>query len=164
MVYAFSRDGAMPLSSLWHKVNNHEVPMNAVWLSAIISFCMALTYLGSEVAFQAMVSIATIGLYIAYALPIFFRVTLARKSFIPGPFNLGRYGVLVGWIAVLWVATISILFSLPVTYPHHQRDTQLHSRRCWRFVNHHHLFLDLLGSSLVQRSCNQCRKLNVRIE
>jgi len=76
-----------------------------------------LQYLGSEVAFQAMVSIATIGLYIAYALPIFFRVTLARKSFIPGPFNLGRYGVLVGWIAVLWVATISILFSLPVTYP-----------------------------------------------
>ena len=43
MVYAFSRDGAMPLSSLWHKVNNQEVPINAVWLSAIISFCMALT-------------------------------------------------------------------------------------------------------------------------
>ncbi|KAB5544793.1 hypothetical protein DKX38_012905 [Salix brachista] len=151
MAYAFSRDGAMPLSTLWHKVNNQEVPINAVWLSAVISFCMALTdmisntvqesrhrpskkhaifvvgqgtllhltsnYLGSEVAFQAMVSIATIGLYIAYALPIFFRVTLARKSFIPGPFNLGRYGVLVGWISVLWVATISILFSLPVTYP-----------------------------------------------
>ncbi|XP_075633232.1 amino-acid permease BAT1 homolog isoform X2 [Castanea sativa] len=73
--------------------------------------------LGSSVAFQAMVSIATIGLYIAYALPIFFRVTLARKSFIPGPFNLGRYGILVGWIAVLWVATISVLFSLPVSYP-----------------------------------------------
>ena len=68
-------------------------------------------------AFQAMVSIAVIGLYIAYALPIFFRVTLARKSFIPGPFNLGRFGILVGWIAVLWVATISVLFSLPVAYP-----------------------------------------------
>ncbi|XP_028092986.1 amino-acid permease BAT1 homolog isoform X1 [Camellia sinensis] len=117
MAYAFSRDGAMPLSSVWHKVNKHEVPLNAVWLSAIIAFCMALTSLGSIVAFQAMVSIATIGLYIAYALPIFFRVTLARKSFTPGPFNLGRYGVLVGWIAVLWVATISVLFSLPVSYP-----------------------------------------------
>ncbi|XP_050273788.1 amino-acid permease BAT1 homolog isoform X1 [Quercus robur] len=117
MAYAFSRDGAMPFSSVWHKVNNQEVPINAVWLSALISFCMALTSLGSSVAFQAMVSIATIGLYIAYALPIFFRVTLARKSFIPGPFNLGRYGILVGWIAVLWVATISVLFSLPVSYP-----------------------------------------------
>lgn len=73
--------------------------------------------LGSYVAFQAMVSIATIGLYIAYAIPIIFRVTLARKSFIPGPFNLGRFGILVGWIAVIWVATISVLFSLPVAYP-----------------------------------------------
>ncbi|XP_061990211.1 amino-acid permease BAT1 homolog isoform X2 [Rosa rugosa] len=117
MAYAFSRDGAMPFSPFWHKVNKHEVPINAVWLSALISFCMALTSLGSLVAFNAMVSIATIGLYIAYALPIFFRVTLARKSFVPGPFNLGRYGILVGWIAVLWVAIISVLFSLPVAYP-----------------------------------------------
>ncbi|XP_020267431.1 amino-acid permease BAT1 homolog isoform X2 [Asparagus officinalis] len=117
MAYAFSRDGAMPFSSLWHKVNKQEVPINAVWLSVFISFCMALTSLGSLVAFQAMVSIATIGLYIAYALPIFFRVTLARKSFVPGPFNLRRYGVLVGWIAVLWVVTITVLFSLPVAYP-----------------------------------------------
>ncbi|XP_062110017.1 amino-acid permease BAT1 homolog isoform X1 [Humulus lupulus] len=117
MAYAFSRDGAMPFSSLWHKVNKHEVPINAVWLSVFISFCMALTSLGSIVAFNAMVSIATIGLYIAYALPIFFRITLARKSFVPGPFNLGRYGVVVGWTAVIWVAVISVLFSLPVAYP-----------------------------------------------
>ncbi|GER32800.1 amino-acid permease BAT1 homolog [Striga asiatica] len=117
MAYAFSRDGAMPFSEFWHKVNKQEVPINAVWMSALIAFCMALTSLGSLVAFQAMVSIATIGLYIAYALPIFFRVTLARKSFNPGPFNLGKYGVLIGWIAVIWVATISILFSLPVEYP-----------------------------------------------
>lgn len=43
MTYAFARDGAMPLSSIWHKVNKQEVPINAVWLSASISFCMALT-------------------------------------------------------------------------------------------------------------------------
>ncbi|TKY50894.1 Amino-acid permease BAT1 [Spatholobus suberectus] len=42
MAYAFSRDGAMPLSSLWHKVNKQEVPIYAVWLSVFISFCMAL--------------------------------------------------------------------------------------------------------------------------
>ncbi|RCV26117.1 hypothetical protein SETIT_5G219700v2 [Setaria italica] len=117
MAYAFSRDGAMPFSSVWHKVNKQEVPINAVWLSVSVALCMALPSLGSLVAFQAMVSIATIGLYISYALPILFRVTLARKHFSPGPFSLGRYGVLVGWVAVLWVATITVLFSLPVTYP-----------------------------------------------
>ncbi|KAG8366665.1 hypothetical protein BUALT_Bualt17G0103200 [Buddleja alternifolia] len=89
MAYPFSRDGAMPFSLFWHKVNGQEVPLNAVWSLALIAFCMALTSLGSLVAFQAMVSIATIRLYIAYALPIFFRVTLAQRSFTPGPFNLG---------------------------------------------------------------------------
>lgn len=43
MAYAFSRDGAMPFSSLWHKVNKQDVPIYAVWLSVFISFCMALT-------------------------------------------------------------------------------------------------------------------------
>eukprot|EP01018_Ginkgo_biloba_P028201 Gb_25394 [translate_table: standard] len=77
----------------------------------------SLQSLGSLVAFQAMVSIATIGLYIAYALPILFRITLARTTFVKGPFNLGRFSLFVGWVAVLWVATITILFSLPVAYP-----------------------------------------------
>ncbi|KAK6115116.1 hypothetical protein DH2020_007385 [Rehmannia glutinosa] len=116
MAYAFSRDGAMPFSKSWHKVNQHEVPINAVWLSAFIAFCMALTSLGSLVAFQAMVSIATIGLYVAYALPIFFRVTLARKSFSPGPFNLGRHGfLLVGLRSSGWQQFGSLLVA--VAYP-----------------------------------------------
>nr|CAB3475405.1 unnamed protein product [Digitaria exilis] len=73
--------------------------------------------LGSQVAFQAMLSIATVGQYIAYALPIFFRVTTARRSFVPGTFHLGNYGVVVGWVAVAWVALVTVLFSLPVAYP-----------------------------------------------
>lgn len=73
--------------------------------------------LGSIVAFQAMASVSTTALCITYALPTLFRITLARKYFVPGPFNLGRYGVLVGWIAVIWVAVITVLFSLPVSYP-----------------------------------------------
>ncbi|EMS55586.1 Uncharacterized amino-acid permease C15C4.04c [Triticum urartu] len=117
MGYAFSRDGAMPYSHLWHRVTKHEVPLNIVWLSVLVAFAMALTSLGSQVAFQAMVSIATLGLYISYALPIFFRVTTARKSFVRGPFHLGRYGVIIGWAAVLWVVFITVLFSLPVAYP-----------------------------------------------
>ncbi|KAK3162989.1 hypothetical protein QOZ80_1BG0096240 [Eleusine coracana subsp. coracana] len=117
MAYAFSRDGAMPFSHVWYRVNKQEVPLNSVWLSAAVAFVMALTSLGSQVAFQAMLSICTIGFYIAYGLPIFFRVTTARKSFVPGPFHLGKFGVVVGWVAVAWVALVTVLFSLPVAYP-----------------------------------------------
>ncbi|CAO2167695.1 unnamed protein product [Urochloa humidicola] len=117
MGYAFSRDRAMPFSRVWYRVNKQEVPLNVVWLSVAVAFVMALTSLGSQVAFQAMVSIATVGQYIAYALPIVFRVTTARKSFIPGPFHLGNYGLLIGWVGVAWVALTTVLFSLPVAYP-----------------------------------------------
>ncbi|CAO1943003.1 unnamed protein product [Urochloa humidicola] len=117
MGYAFSRDRAMPFSQVWYRVNKQEVPFNVVWLSVAVALIMALTSLGSQVAFQAMVSIATVGQYIAYALPIVFRVTTARKSFVPGPFHLGKYGVLVGWVGVAWVALTTVLFSLPVAYP-----------------------------------------------
>eukprot|EP00249_Psilotum_nudum_P017808 c26499_g1_i2 orf=146-1093(-) len=117
MAYAFSRDGAMPFSDIWHRVNSWEVPINAVWLSAFIAFMMALTSLGSAVAFQAMVSIATVALYIAYAIPILLRVTLSCKAFKPGPFHLGCFSIFIGWVAVLWVATITVFFSVPVEYP-----------------------------------------------
>jgi amino acid transporter len=117
MGYAFSRDGAMPFSRFWYRVNKQEVPFNVVWLSVSVAFVMALTSLGSQVAFQAMLSVATVGAYIAYGLPIFFRVTTARRSFVPGPFHLGKYGLLVGWVAVTWVALVTVLFSLPVAYP-----------------------------------------------
>ncbi|VAH85153.1 unnamed protein product [Triticum turgidum subsp. durum] len=72
---------------------------------------MALTSLGSQMAFQAMASITAIGLYISYALPIFFRVTTARKSFLPGPFHLGQYGIAVGWAAVLCLRHCALLFA-----------------------------------------------------
>ena len=48
-------------------------------------------YLGSTVAFTALTSVSTIGLYIAYGLPILMKLTLGRKRFQAGPFNLGRF-------------------------------------------------------------------------
>jgi amino acid transporter len=43
MGYAFSRDGAMPFSRFWYRVNKQEVPSNVVWLSVSVAFVMALT-------------------------------------------------------------------------------------------------------------------------
>ena len=64
------------------------------------------------VACAAVMSIATIGLYIAYAIPIRLRLK-AGDAWEPGEWNLGRYYRLIGWTAVIWVGFISILFILP---------------------------------------------------
>jgi len=63
----------------------------------------------------AVTSIAVIGLYIAYALPIFLRQF--ATDFKRGPWHLGAWSRPIGWIAVIWVAFISVLFMLPTATP-----------------------------------------------
>src|SRR6266567_3073228 len=117
MIYAFSRDGAVPGSQFWHKINKRtRTPTNSIWFAAVGAFILGLPYLWSPVAYAAVVSIAVIGLYIAYGLPILLR-RLAGSRFQPGPWQLGRWSGVIGWIAVVWIAFIAILFVLPQYAP-----------------------------------------------
>ena len=117
MIYAFSRDGALPGSGLWHQVNKRtRTPTNAIWLAAVGALILGLPYLWNSSAYAAVTSIAVIGLYIAYVLPTFLRLRQGA-SFQRGPWHLGRWSYPIGIIAVIWVVFITILFMLPVDSP-----------------------------------------------
>ncbi|HEX9623588.1 MAG TPA: amino acid permease [Streptosporangiaceae bacterium] len=117
MIYAFSRDGALPGSELWHRVNKRtRTPTNAIWLAAGGALVLGLPYLWNSAAYFAVTSIAVIGLYIAYVLPTFLRLRQG-DNFQRGPWHLGRWSKPVGIIAVTWVAIITILFMLPQAGP-----------------------------------------------
>jgi amino acid permease (GABA permease) len=117
MLYAFSRDGAVPGSSFWHQINKRtRTPTNSIWFAAVFAFLLGLPYLWNATAYAAVTSIATIGLYIAYIIPIILRLR-AGESFERGPWHLGRWSYVVGWIAVAWVTLICILFLLPQVFP-----------------------------------------------
>lgn len=116
MTYAFSRDGALPGSHLWAKVNPRTgTPTNSIWLCTICSLILASPALVSTTAYLAVTSIAVIGLYIAYVTPVLLR--RLNPDFQPGVWNLGRWSAVVGWIAVAWVGFIVILFMLPPSSP-----------------------------------------------
>ncbi|MGH3098744.1 MAG: hypothetical protein ACRDMV_22375, partial [Streptosporangiales bacterium] len=66
-------------------------------------------------AYLAVTSIAVIGLYIAYVAPVFLR--RINPTFEVGPWNLGKWSPFIGWVAVIWVAFIVILFMLPPAKP-----------------------------------------------
>jgi amino acid transporter len=117
LVYAFSRDGAMPGSQFWHRINARtRTPTNSIWFAAVGAFILGLPYLWNPVAYSAVTSIAVIGLYIAYGIPILLR-RLAGSRFQPGPWQLRQWSGPVGWIAVIWIGFISILFVLPQAAP-----------------------------------------------
>ena len=117
MIYAFSRDGALPGSNFWHKVNPRtRTPTNAIWLAAIGALILGLPYLWNSTAYAAVTSIAVIGLYVAYVMPTFLRLRLG-SAFNRGPWHLGRWSTPIGTIAVAWVVIITILFMLPTQSP-----------------------------------------------
>ena len=118
MIYAFSRDGGLPGSNLWHKINpKTRTPTNAVWLGVVTSAVVGgLSLLQSDagvsVAFFALTGICVVGLYISYVIPVYLR--LRSPDFVQGPWNLKGYSKIVGWISVVWVVFISVLFFAPL--------------------------------------------------
>ncbi len=118
MLYAFSRDGAVPFSNYWHHVNKRtRVPVRTAWFGAVGALILAIPYLWNGAAYFAITSIAVIGLYIAYLIPIFLR-RIYPSTFEPGPWKLGKgWGPLISWIAIVWVAFVCILLMLPQYSP-----------------------------------------------
>ena len=108
MVWSFSRDQAVPGHQLWSKVHPRTgTPVYAVWFCATIAFILGLPMLDSTVAFEAVVSISVIGLYISYGIPIAIRL-INYSEFEPGPFNLGMVGRVISGIAVIWILFITV--------------------------------------------------------
>jgi amino acid transporter len=120
MIYAFSRDGALPGSKWWHRINpKTRTPTNSVWLGVVLSAIVGLLSVyqkaGYSTAFFALTGICVIGLYIAYAIPIYLRLT--NPDFKPGPWNLKGWEKIVGWTSIAWIAFITILFFAPLFWP-----------------------------------------------
>jgi amino acid transporter len=115
MIYAFSRDGAVPFSNTWHRLDSGRTPRNAIILAAVAAFILAIPTVFNFAAYVAITSIAVIGLYISYVLPILLRLFV--KDFHRGPWHLGSWSKPLGVISVLWVIFISVLFMLPTANP-----------------------------------------------
>lgn len=115
MMFGFARDGGLP--KFFDKVDTRfRSPIRTVWLAATLSFLLAIPSLGSTVAFSAATSIATIGLYISYGIPILIGI-IWPSNFQKGPFNLRFASRWIGLVAVLWIGFISIIFCLPTANP-----------------------------------------------
>jgi amino acid transporter len=116
--YAFSRDRGMPGWWLFRRVNRDRVPFNAVIAVAVASLVIAIPAMFGKndipFAFFAITGICTVGLYIAYVIPVYLRLR-AGDSFQTGPWNLGSRYRIVNTLAIVFVVLVVFALDLPFT-------------------------------------------------
>jgi amino acid transporter len=116
--YAFSRDRAIPGWAIFGRVNSDRVPFNAVIAVSVFSLIISIPALFGKnnipFAFFALTGICTVGLYIAYIIPVYLRL---RKgdAFEPGVWNLGKRYRLVNTLAIIFVVLVVYSLDLPYT-------------------------------------------------
>jgi amino acid transporter len=115
--YAFSRDRAIPGWAIFRRINRDRVPFNAVIAVSVFSLIVAIPALFGKnnipFAFFALTGICTVGLYVAYIIPVYLRLR-AGDSFQPGVWNLGSRYRLVNTLAIIFV--VLVVFSLDLPY------------------------------------------------
>lgn len=113
-LWAFARDEAVPYSKLIGRVDQRsQIPANAIYVILVLQMLIGFIYLGNT-TFNAVLSMAIIGTYTSYALPIVGMLLNGRRKLSVseyGPFRLrGCVGPILNVIAIAFMV-LSIAFS-----------------------------------------------------
>ncbi len=139
MMYSFSRDRAVPGAKYLSRLSSTHVPVHAVVTSAVIAVVLTLPALikvdiggtPTPIAFYAVASIGVVGLYLAFAIPIYLRWK-AADSFPVGKWTLGaKYR----WMAPLAVAEIAVT-SVVAMFPTAAQGAPWTPGFAWKYVNY----------------------------
>lgn len=114
MLFAFSRDRAVPGHKYWTKLDKNRNPSHAAFGLGAAALVVSIPAIWSAVAFFAVTSMAVIGLFGSFAIPIWLRW---RKggAFKQGDWNLGNKWKWMAPLSVLEIVIVSIYFCLPTT-------------------------------------------------
>jgi amino acid transporter len=115
--FAFSRDRGMPGWPLFRRLNQQRVPLYAVIAVSIAALIITIpAYFGNKVGFPwayfAITAICTVGLYLAYIIPVFLRLRMGNR-FQPGPWTLGRHYKWINAGAILFVVLVVYALDIP---------------------------------------------------
>ncbi|KAK7425034.1 hypothetical protein QQZ08_008310 [Neonectria magnoliae] len=110
-LWAFARDRATPFDHYFSKVNkDHQIPVRAVVLITVLQMVLGFIYIGNTTAFNAILSMAIIGMYASYMLPIIYMLVFGRKNLTfseYGPFKLGPVlGPTLNVVSLIWIVAV----------------------------------------------------------
>lgn len=103
VMWAFARADVLPGASQLRRLSaGNKLPVNTIIASGVIA-AILLVSTQSENVYFTLISMATGGFYISFALPVVAAaVVRLRGRWTPGPFSLGKWGTLVTIVAAVW--------------------------------------------------------------
>ncbi|KAK1979901.1 amino acid permease-domain-containing protein [Colletotrichum cereale] len=121
-LWAFARDKATPYDGYLSKVNRRQrIPVHSVVLVTVLQMLLGFIYLGNATAFNAILSMAIIGMYASYIVPIVYMLACGRKNLSPsgyGPFTLGPVlGPVLNIISLTWMTVVIVFSTFPSVMP-----------------------------------------------
>ena len=114
MLFAFSRDRAVPGHKYWTRLDKNKNPSHSAFGLGAAALIVTIPAIWSPVAFFAVTSMAVIGLFGSFAIPIYLRWRKGDE-FKQGEWNLGKKWKWMAPIAVLEIVFVSIFFIMPTT-------------------------------------------------
>ncbi len=114
VTYAYARDNCFPFSRYWKIVNKTTgTPVNAVWFNWFIGQLLLLLIFAGDSAIGAIFSVGALAAYIAFTIPIFIKVFVAKDKFKPGPWNLGKYSQITDYISCSYILLMTPILCFP---------------------------------------------------
>ena len=113
-MYSVARDGALPGSGFLRRVDRRRVPIGAIVVTAVIA-CPGLLLGLHSAAVGSLITFGTAGIYVAFLLiALAALIARVRGTWKPaGRVQLGRMGVVINALAVLWLAFESVNIAWP---------------------------------------------------
>ncbi|WPG98162.1 Hypothetical protein R9X50_00094800 [Acrodontium crateriforme] len=118
-VWAFSRDGGLPYSSWICQVRPEwEIPVSALLVCLVASLILSAINFGSNVAFQAILSVSNAALIFSYIVSIIcIRLKRLRgETLLPRRWSLGKFGGLINDLTLAFLV-VGFVFSFFPAYP-----------------------------------------------
>ena len=113
-IYSIARDGVLPGSSFLRRVDRRRTPIGATVTTAVVA-CLGLLLGLDSTAVGSLIAFGTAAIYVAFLMvALAALVARVRGTWVPaGHVQLGRVGLVVNVLAVLWLAFETVNIAWP---------------------------------------------------
>ena len=117
LIFSMARDGRLPLSDRLARVHpRFGTPVLPAVVIGVLAVALLVINLGNAALFATLASVCIVTLYIAYLLvtvPLLIRRLRGLPAAEPGLFSLGRFGIPVNLLAVVWGIAMAVNLAWP---------------------------------------------------